>query len=155
MALVEDGEDNGKGQESRDGYQNALGSVADGGIFDLWLTIDDGEVRLGATHNKEDNGEEHQKLNELLVLGSDEGAAFVLDGLENAGEKAKSKHDERRQTNAFECHPTNVEVDVVGGGNCRQAQTGTDDTGEGEDNEGSEAGVFGEAMLEAEEDASC
>lgn len=155
MALVQDGEGNGKGQESRDGYQNALSSVADGGIFDLWLAVDDGEIRFCATHNKEDNGEEHQKLNEFLVLGSDEGAAFVLDGLENTGEETKSKHDERCQTDAFEGHPTNVEVDVVRGGNCCQAKTGADDTGEGEDDEGSEAGVFGEAMLETEEDASC
>lgn len=155
MALVEDGQDNGKGQESSNGYQNALGSVADGGIFDLWLAVDDGKVRLGAAHNEEDNGKEHQKLNELLVLGSDEDAAFALDGLENAAEKTKSKHDERCQTNAFECHPTNVEIDVVWGGNCCQAKTGADDTGEGEDDEGSEAGVFGEAMLETEEYASC
>lgn len=155
MALVEDGEDNGKSQKSRNGYQNALCSVADSGILHFWFAVDDGEVRLGATDNKENNGEEHQKLNELLVLGSDEGAAFGLDGLENTGEETKGKHDERRQTDSFECHPTNVEVDVVRGGNCRQAKTGADDTGEGEDNEGSEAGVFGEAMLEAEEDASC
>lgn len=129
--------------------------MADGRVFDLWLAVDDGEIRLSATYNKEDNGEEHQKLNEFLVLGSDEGAAFGLDGLENTGEKTKSEHDERRQTDAFECHPTNVEVDVVRGRNRCQAKTGADDTGEGEDNEGSEAGVFGEAMLEAEEDASC